>query len=112
MAVTASVSLESLKNAAGKLENQRSIISTAYNEQVAPVLDSSKECLKVSGVDTLQTKAQFDKVYKDLDKQLSGLVSLLNDKVIPSYNELVEALKKLFNNEFASKFQELINGMR
>lgn len=112
MAVTASVSLENLKNAATKLEKQRANIINTYNKKVVPVLDSSKECLKVSGVNTEETKAQFDSVYNNLNKQLKGLVNLLNNQVLPNYTELVEVLRSLFNNDFASKFQELINGMK
>ena len=109
---TASVSIDSLKEAATKLEKQRASIYDTYTSQVVPVLDSSKECLKVSGVDTEETKTQFNKVYDNLNKKLEELVSVLNDKVIPNYTELVEILRTLFNKDFATEFKNLINGMR
>ena len=107
-----SVSIESLKQAASKLETQRDKIYKTYKNEVIPVLDSSKECLQISGVDTEETKQQFNTVYNSLNKQLSGLVSLLNDTIIPNYSELVDILRSMFNKDFASKFQSLINGMK
>lgn len=109
---TTSVSIDSLKEAATKLEKQRSNIMNTYKKKVVPVLDSSKECLKVSGVDTEETKASFNNVYNNLNKKLEKLVSVLNDKVIPNYSELVDILRDLFNKEFAAEFQNLINGMK
>ena len=109
---TTSVSIDSLKEAATKLEKQRSNIMTTYKKKVVPVLDSSKECLKVSGVDSEETKTNFNKVYDNLNKELEKLVSVLNDKVIPNYSELVDILRDLFNKDFATEFQNLINGMK
>ena len=109
---TESVSIDSLKEAAAKLEKQRKNIINTYKKKVVPVLDSSKECLKVSGVDIEETKTKFNKVYDDLDKKLEKLFSVLNDKVIPNYSELVDILRDLFNKEFATEFQNLINGMK
>ncbi len=102
------VSIVDLKNVLTSLKKQRDILNNEYKGSISSVLDSSQSCLGVAGLNTAVIKESFNNVFKNINTSLDALINVLENNVIKNYSELAEAIRKLFNNDFASKMNDLL----
>ncbi len=103
------VSLDELKQIANSLESQREQIYNTYNNKVKVVLQNTDKCFKVAGLKTADILNSFNTTFKSINDGLSGLVNVLNNNVIPQYNEIAIAIQQMFNRDFASQMTELLS---
>ncbi len=103
------VSLDELKQIANSLESQREQIYNTYNNKVKVVLQNTDKCFKVAGLKTTDILNSFNTTFKNINDGLSGLVNVLNNNVIPQYNEIAIAIQQMFNRDFASQMTELLS---
>ncbi len=103
------VSIEDLQNVLASLKKQKEVINGEYNGPIKSVLESSASCLSVAGLDITTISNTFNKVFGDIDTNLDALIDVLENKVIKSYSELAEAIRKMFNDEFRTKMEELLS---
>ena len=103
------VSLDELKQIANSLESQREQIYNTYNNKVKVVLQNTDKCFKVAGLKTADILNSFNTTFKNINDGLSGLVNVLNNNVIPQYNEIAIAIQEMFNRDFASQMTELLS---
>ena len=103
------ISLGELKSIAKSLETERQQINSTYKSKIIPVLESSKKCFFVAGLDTQEIIENFNSIFNDTDTRLTNLINVLNNNVIAEYSEIAQAITKMFNSDFASKLRSLLN---
>ncbi len=75
------------------------------------MLEKSKNCISVSGLNFDQTIQSFNQIFTKVTTNIDFLTEKLEKDVIPKYNLLSEEIKTLFNEEFATKMSELCANM-
>ena len=64
--------------------------------------------MQVSGIDYSQIESIFSSTYTQLNKDYEELINVLNNTVIANYTELAEAIRKMFNQDFATKLNGIL----
>lgn len=103
------ISIDQVKLVLQSLKNSKSNIKSTYNNDIRSVLQSSQQCLAVSGVNYTQLINILDEVFKTIDTNFDGLIDVLENKVISGYTDLSFALTQLFNNSLGSQLSSLLN---
>ncbi len=101
------ISITELNSVVTSLKNQKQSLSDA-RLQIKNVLDSSSSCLSVSGLSYADISEAFDKTFNDLDNRFDALIKILETDVIKNYLELISVIRKVFNQEFASRISDLL----
>ena len=82
-----------------------------FTSKILPVLNSSEECLKVSGLNYEEVQKSFNDVFNKLDGRLTDLSRALTDKIIPGYENASDVIRQMFNTEFAEELQKALSIM-
>ena len=109
--VNITVKMDSLSEVATNIKNKKQDINSDYNDRLVSVLNSCRQYLDVSGINYDAFISSFNNVFTSLDSQLSELVDVLQNKVIPSYNESSQVINQMFNTEFANQMNQIISVM-
>lgn len=96
---------------AQNIDSRRQDIMDVYKSKILPILQSSSECLSVSGLDYEDVIKSFDNVFNSLDTQITDLYRALTDKIIPSYENSSNIIRQLFNSEFAEELSKILSIM-
>ncbi len=105
----AMISTEELKTVLNSLKSQRDIIINEYRNSIKNVLNSSSSCFRVSGINIDTIISIFDDTFNNLDRCFEILIDALENNVIKNYSELAIAIRKMFDDNFASKIMSLLN---
>lgn len=100
-----------LKELSNKLKEKNDAIYQLYSKNIKEVLESSRQCFYVSGLDSDKIISSFNDIYGGLNNQISELVNLLDQEIIPRYDELKLAISKMFNDNFSSQMEALLPGV-
>ena len=103
------ITTEELKIVVDSLKKQRDTLNDLYRTSIKSVLDKSSSCFAIAGLDNSTITDSFNSTFVNIDKNLSGLINLLENNVIKSYSELSFAIKRMFTDDFASKLSELLD---
>lgn len=106
------VDLGGLAAISKELNNAGSDIYNTYKSKVSNALQSSDDCFYVSGLNTDAILNNFNDIYTSLNKQITELCDLLDNKIIPQYNELNYIVTRMFNNDFANQLESLLPGIK
>ena len=102
------ISTEELKTLLSSLKEQRELISNEYKNSIRNVLESSSSCFNVSGLDYSYIISIFDDTFNSLESNFDRLIDVLENNVIKNYSELAVAIKKMFDENFANKLNEIL----
>lgn len=105
------VKTDEIRQIANNINSKREEINGVFKTDVLPVLNSSEDCLKVSGLNYDEVINAFNNLFNSLDGQLNNLTDVLINKVIPSYENVSEVIKKYFNADFAEQMSKAIATM-
>ena len=102
------ISLAELKAVASSLQSQKDTMYSLYKNNIVSILESTRSCFKVAGVDYSAIENSFKSTYTELNRRYEELINVLNNDIIAGYTELTSAIVQLFNKDFASKFNQLL----
>ncbi len=105
------VKTEEIRQIAQNINAKREEIKNVYSANVLPILNSSEECLKVSGLNYEEVLQSFNSLFNSLDAQLNSLSDVLVNKVIPGYENVSDVIKKLFNSTLADQISQAMTKM-
>ncbi len=105
------VNTAEMRRIASNIDTKKNEILDIYNNKVKPILESSQDCLKVSGLSYDSVVSSFNNVFNTLNEQLSSLTDALTTKIIPKYEESSNAVASMFNNEFAEQMNSTLSVM-
>ena len=105
---SAAISLAELKEVSKSLQSQKDTIHSLYNNNIVSILESTRSCFKVAGIDYSSIENSFRSTYNELDKRYEELINVLNNSVIARYSELSAVIVQMFNTDFASRLNELL----
>lgn len=97
------VKAEDIRLIAKNIDTKREEINTIYKSEVLPVLNSSEDCLKVSGLKYDDVSKSFNDLFISLDEHLGKLSKVLVEQIIPGYEASSAIIKQYFNSEFAEQ---------
>ena len=103
-----SISLDELKAVAKSLQSQKDTINTLYKNKIKAVLTSTNTCFGVNGVDFSDIENAFNNSFNNLNNYYGDLINVLNNDVIARYSELLDALRKTFNQDLKSKLMSYL----
>ncbi len=109
---SSAISLEELKQVSKALQSQKDTIYSLYKKNIVSVLESSRSCFKVAGVDFTNIENTFRSIYTELNRNYESLINVLNNNVIAGYSEVSETIKRMFNKEFATKLNEILGTVK
>ena len=101
------VSISGLKKISSKLNYRKKQISDIFNEKLLITLNQCSSYLETKYFE-LELE-EYNKIFNDINRRLSVLSDLLNYGIINDYKETVDNINSLFNNDFKSKYNELMN---
>ena len=104
-----SITLAEIKTVLNSLKQQRDIINKSYSSDIKKVLESSNVCFQVAGLDTTEINQTIESTFKSINKNMNGLIDVLENDVIKNYTEVTAAVKQMFGSSFAAKISELLN---
>ena len=102
------VNIDELKTIATTLKAKNEELYSLYKGEFSSILEDSKSCIKVSGLDFGSMQSSFNTLFTNLNTQLTNLSEVLTNKVIPNYENGAESLKNMFNSDFASAMQDIL----
>ena len=105
------VRTEDMKIVASNINSKREEISKIFKTKLLPILETSKECLNVSGLNYDDVIKSYENLFNSLDTQLNKLTDALVNQIIPSYNESSQIITKMFNSDFAKNMQDALTMM-
>ena len=76
------VKTEDIRLIAKNIDTKREEINTIYKNEVLPVLNSSEDCLKVSGLKYDDVSNSFNNLFNSLDEHLGKLSKVLVEQII------------------------------
>ena len=83
-----SVDVNELKKVASSISNRRDDLTKVYYSIIRPVMQSSKECIDVSGVDFDEIDELFNSIFNSASNRISDLSNILTSKIIPNYENI------------------------
>ena len=103
------VSLNQLNEVAKNIDTEKDEILTTYNNKISVVLKNSDKCFHIAGLNTSEIISNFDQLFKELDGEITKLTEALRTQVVGRYTEQTQAVRQMFNNDFASKLKSYLN---
>ena len=100
-----------MRNIADNIRGWNEEIWSIVVQKVRPILESSKDCLTVSGLSYDEVITSFNNVFDTLDNQLSSLSEVLTNKIIPKYEQSENVVANMFNKDFAAEMTKLMGEM-
>ena len=67
------VKTEEIRNIARNIDNKRETIYNIYKSDVVSILNSSRECIKISGLNYDEFMNSFNDLFNSLNEQLKNL---------------------------------------
>ena len=102
------VDIDKLKIMANNIDIRRDEIMTLYKMKIRPLMEFSRESIK-DNISIIEIDKIFNALFKELNTRLSELIVILDKDIIPNYEDLSSDIKELFNNQFASKMESLLD---
>ncbi len=103
------LSISDLRQIAKSLESERNTLYSTYKNKIVPVLESTSSCFQVAGLDTTEIINSFNSIFNTLNDRLFSLINVLNTNVINNYNDMLLAIREMFNNDCAAKLKDLLS---
>ena len=103
------IRIDDLKSISNCMKEKKDRIIQIYNEEILSLLVDSKDCIEYSNQRYDEINKSFQDCFSKFDYTFDEIISILDNKIIPSYKDLSDNLKDLFHKQFAKKFEELIN---
>ena len=79
---------------ANNLKSKSEQIYNEYKKNCAPMMDLSKECLEISGINTTEYFQMLDDIYKKLNERLLRFSEFLINDIVAEYTTLSERAVK------------------
>ena len=102
------VDIDKIKNMAKSIDARRDEMMTLYKMKIQPLIEFSRESIK-DNVSIIEIDKTFNNLFKELNVRLNELNVLLDNDIIPNYENLSSDIKELFNNQFALEMENLLN---
>ncbi len=83
-----SVDVNELKKVASSIASRRDELMNVYYSIIRPVMQSSKECIDVSGVNFDEIDELFNSIFFNASNRISDLSNVLTNKIIPNYENI------------------------
>lgn len=83
-----SVDVNELKTVASSIASRRDELMNVYYSIIRPVMQSSKECIDVSGVNFDEIDELFNSIFFNASNRISDLSNVLTNKIIPNYENI------------------------
>ena len=83
-----SVDTSALREIVTNMNSQKEELIKIYNSIIKPVLESSKECIKVSGIDFEEVEQLFATIFNNVSYNVNNLSNELTNKIIPNYENV------------------------
>ena len=103
------ISIDELKSISKSLQSQKDTIYGTYTSKVVPVLESTRACFKISGLDFSNIESAFKNTFTTLNTNFESLINVLNNNIIAGYSDVSVSIRQMFNQDFASRLNELLN---
>lgn len=87
-------------------------ILKVYNNNVKNILETSKEAIAVSGLNFETFESYFASAFTSLSNELENLANVLQNQILPKYDNLSISIRNVFNNEFGSQMQSIIEELK
>ena len=103
------ISIETLKLLVNQLKEKKDQIDSIYKIQVKDTLLSGRINLKIdySKYDEIENK--INQSFLVFDEEILELIEVLNNKIIPGYENLSDDIIHLFNQKFAKEISSLLD---
>ena len=96
------VSISGLKGLANILNGRREELKSIFEGELIPTLNECKTVCNINEVAYMQ-------IYNNIINKLGMLANILDGSISHDYQELVENLNDIFNGEFTTTFNNLMN---
>ena len=83
-----SVDVNELKTVASSIASRRDELMNVNYSIIRPVMQSSKECIDVSGVNFDEIDELFNSIFFNASNRISDLSNVLTNKIIPNYENI------------------------
>ena len=83
-----SVDVNELKTVASSIASRRDELMNVYYSIIRPVMQSTKECIDVSGVNFDEIDELFNSIFFNASNRISDLSNVLTNKIIPNYENI------------------------
>jgi hypothetical protein len=103
------VSTNDLKLITKQIRAKKEEIIDIYNDSLKEVILASDACFKQNGVTYEEVNLRFQKLFKDFDYCVTELVEVMEQKIVPGYEDLSGDIKMFFNKQFASELGRLLD---
>lgn len=92
-----SIKIDEVKKIASTIKENKDKIISEYNNVIVPVLTSSSEYLKVSGLNYDNVRSAFKDLFDLVNSEIVSMTTDLTERVIPNYESLKGKNSNLFN---------------
>lgn len=102
------VNIDSLKKLAEDLEKKRKVVVDSYEKKLKTIIIDNAHALDVQGITSEKEQEKIVKLVNDFDKCIGDLIDVLNNKIIPNYEETKDGINLLFSNELLENIGDLL----
>ena len=103
------INISDLKNISKNMHTKKNDIIDIYNKDVKELLLNSKDCIEYANQKYDELDIFFKNSFSKFSDNFDELLNILDNKVIPSYEDLSNNIKTLFNEQFAKKFENFVD---
>ena len=102
------VNIEKLKELSKSISNKKDTILEINDNNLHQLLTESRTLIKTNELklDSIEESIKYN--IKELEKNLNSLIEILNNTIIPMYEESKYEIKNLFNNKLAKDVNNLL----
>jgi len=100
--------LDGLRIISNSLKQEKSKIEEIFNQDIIEILLNSSECLTEQGINYEEYCEEVGTLFDKFNNSFNDLTDVLSNKIIPRYENLSGDLTSLFNSDFASKMNSLL----
>ncbi len=84
------INVVEITSIANSLKTKADNIYNEYKTNCTPVIESSSECLQLSGINPIEYSQMLDEIYKKLNERLLGFSEFLINDIVAEYTTLSE----------------------
>lgn len=103
------ININEIKKIVTNLNNNKEIVDRLFKEKINSILLRSRNKLENKNISYDDELEKFNKLAEKYNNSISDLISALETRIIPKYENLHTDINSLFNNELVSRLEEILN---
>ena len=102
------ISIEELKHIANNMEQKKEDIKEIYQAKVCSILKNGR-LNKINNITEYdEIELDLKKQFEEFDSNMTELIEVLKNKIIPEYENLSDEIKNLFKNKLSKELKDLL----